>query len=225
MISVVLRHVDIEGPGLIGDILKQRGVDYEVVDATKQAIPQADMLIPMGGPMSVNDDHEWLKAELAAIRKHVEAGGYLFGTCLGAQLLAKAIGGEVAQAGIREVGSYEADLTEEGLKGQLLSGLGKKLRVFHWHGDTFSRLPNKAVVLATGNGLKQAFAYKNAYGLQFHWEATEEMVKQWINADPDYLKGVPTMPEKVLLEFKENSSHYRNYITTVFGRFLDGISF
>lgn len=80
---------------------------------------------------------------------------------------------------------------------------------------------SKAVVLAEGNGLKQAFSYKNAIGLQFHWEATEEMVKQWIDADEAYLSGVPTTRGIVLQGFRENSRQYRDNITTVFGRFLD----
>lgn len=219
--AAIIKHVEIEGPGLFEDILKERGIEYKTIDTTKQAIPQADILIPMGGPMSVNDDYGWLKAELAHMQRHVESGGYLFGTCLGAQLLAKAIGGQVVAAGIREVGSYEAELTEEGLKDKLLTGIGKRLKVFHWHGETFSELPKQAVILAKGNELNQAFRYGNAYGLQFHWEATEEMIRQWIAADPDYLKGVPTSPEKILKGFKENSIGYHSNLRAVFGRFLD----
>jgi GMP synthase-like glutamine amidotransferase len=215
-----LRHVEIEGPGLLEIILKERGIEHKTIDATKQAIPQVDILIPMGGPMSANDNYEWLKAELAAIGNHVEAGGYLFGTCLGSQLLAKAIGGTVNPAGRREVGSYEAELTEGGGKDRLFSGLGSKLRVFHWHGETFSSLPKGAVVLAKGNWLNQAFRYKNAYGLQWHWEATEEMVKRWISADPFYVERVRKTPQKVMLDFQENMPSYRNNLQNVFGRFL-----
>ena len=219
--AVVLKHVAIEGPGLFEDILRQRGIEYSIIDATKQAIPQADIILPMGGPMSVNDNYGWLKTELAAIGKHVDGGGYLFGTCLGAQLLAKAIGGAVEPAGIREVGSYEVELTPAGLREPLFKGMGKSLKVLHWHGDTFRNLPNGAVVMANGNGLKQAFKYKNAVGLQFHWEATMEMVKQWIDADEEYLKSVPTTREKVLRGFKENSEIYSSHLNGVFGRFLD----
>lgn len=219
--ALVLKHVDIEGPGLSEYLLRQEGVRYSIIDSTTQHIPEADILVPMGGPMSVNDDYPWLKVELAAIRKHVEGGGYLFGTCLGAQLLAKAIGGTVEPAGIREVGSYEVELTPTGIKDPLFRGTGKMLKVLHWHGDTFRSLPEQAVALATGNGLQQAFKYKNAVGLQFHWEATEGMVKQWIDADEGYLAGVPTTREEVLRGFKENSEVYRGNLNTVFGRFLE----
>lgn len=226
--AVILTHAKIEGPGLLEDILRREGVSYRIIDATTQEIPETypkrGILIPVGGPMSVNDDYGWLRKEIEVLRQHVEVGRYLFATGLGSQLLAKVIGGEVEPAGIREVGSYEVELTLAGKLDKLfinVSGRTGQLKVLHWHSETYRNLPQEAVVLATGNGLNQAFRYKNAYGLQFHWEATEEMVKQWIDADPDYLKGVPTTREKVLREFNDNSNYYRQALSTIFGIFLD----
>ncbi len=218
---VVLRHAKIEGPGLLGYILKERGIAYHIIDTAAQTIPKADILIPMGGPMSVNDSCPWLQREMDFIERHIEWGGYAFGTCLGAQLIAKAIGGQVTDAGLREVGNYVEELTGQGMADVVFGGLEAKLPVFQWHGETFGRLPQSAIVLATGNRLNQAFRYGNAYGVQFHWEATEGMVKKWIAADPDYLKGVPTTSDNVLRQFGENSRGYQSSLLTVFGRFLD----
>ncbi|HIG97859.1 TPA: type 1 glutamine amidotransferase [Candidatus Woesearchaeota archaeon] len=216
-----MMHAEIEGPGLLEKVLKEKRIGYRIVDATTERIPDADILIMMGGLVSVNDCHPWLRKELDTIERHLEWGGYAFGTCLGAQLIAKAIGGEVTAAGMREVGNYEAELTAAGISDRSFSGIGAKVPVFHWHGETFSRLPQQAVVLATGNGLNQAFRYGNSYGLQFHWEATKWMAQQWIDADPDYLKGVPTTPEKVLEDFRLNCGSYQSNLRVVFGKFLD----
>src|SRR3989338_858673 len=221
MKATVLTHAGIEGPGLLEDILKERGVKYETVDATTQKIPETDVIIAMGGPMSANDSYRWLISELQGIREHVDGGGYFFGTCLGSQLLAKAIGGSVRKAKIREIGSCEVKLTEGGVKDELFAGFGNRLKVFQWHGETFNSLPIGAAVIATGNAMTQAFRYKNAYGLQFHLEATERMVMAWVEAYHNEVEEGPTTTDKVIQGVIENSDYYHGAVNRIFGRFLD----
>ena len=72
MKATVLTHAGIEGPGLLEDILKERGVKYETVDATTQKIPETDVIIAMGGPMSANDSYRWLISEVEAYHNEVE---------------------------------------------------------------------------------------------------------------------------------------------------------
>lgn len=223
--AVVLRHVDIEGPGLLEDMLKERSVRYEVVDATEldiTGVPKADIMIAMGGPWSANDNYAWVNYELAVIKKHVEAGKPYFGICLGAQMLARAMGGRVVLSP-REVGGYEMQLTGEGAADPLFAGLEGQLifPVFHWHGETVIQPPRAVVLARSRNDSRvQMFRILNAIGMQPHWQDTEEMVKQLIEAAPDYLNGVTT-PERVMREFKENYNTYSSNLKAVFGNFLE----
>jgi len=219
---VVLQHVDRESVGLMKEMLNSLDIQLETIDATKYPIPEADVLISMGGPMSVNDPDPWIAQELHAVRSHVEQNKYFLGICLGSQMLAKAIGGEVVPGTRREVGGYQVQLTEAGQGKSIMSGLPRNLKVFHWHGETFTGLPNGTSVLATGNGMIQAFSYKNALGLQFHLEPTFEMVESWVRADPEYLKGVPTTDDQVLEEFRKDSGSYEQSLGIIFNRFISG---
>src|SRR5204863_2879167 len=104
------------------------------------------------------------------------------GVCLGAQLLAKAVGAEVYRHRQKEIGWYGIELTPEALDDPLFAGLPSTQTVFQWHGDTFD-LPEGAVLLAKGATCRhQAFRLgRAAYGVQFHPEMTLEMVGDWLD--------------------------------------------
>lgn len=217
--AAIITHSEIEGAGLLEEIFQERCIPYETIDATSEEIPKAEIYIAMGGPMSANDNKEWIVRELEKTREHVKAGGHYFGVCLGAQMLAKALGGTVKQ-GRREAGNYAVELTEKGLAEPLLEGLGKRLHTFQWHGETFT-LPERARLLARANGMNQMFAYRNALGIQFHLEARKEMIEDWIKSEPFYAAGAGKTKELVLDEFIQNCGFYGAEAREIFGRFLD----
>ena len=117
---------------------------------------------------------EWIKQALAA-------GLPTLGICLGAQLLAKALGAKVYPNRVKEIGWYSAELTPHADRDPLFEGGGKQITVFHWHGDTFD-LPPGTVRLAESKLCRnQAFRYgRSAYGLQFHIEMTAELIDSWL---------------------------------------------
>jgi GMP synthase-like glutamine amidotransferase len=142
-----------------------------------------DMLIVLGGPMSVHDEEKypWLADEKKFIEKAIERGKKVVGICLGAQLIAEVLGAKVYPNAEKEIGWWPVALTEAGKTNPLLADLADGQQVFHWHGDTFD-LPKGAIHLATSEGCaNQAFLYNNqVLGLQFHLESTAESVVEMI---------------------------------------------
>ena len=186
---LIIKHVDIEGPGLIEHCLEQRAIPYRVICLeTGEPLPKPGgftHIVLLGGPMNVyeEDRYPFLKTEDLFIKEAIQRGKHILGICLGAQLIAKSLGARVTKSPVKEIGWCEVSLTEEGLKDPLFAPLPKAFPVFQWHEDTFeirkwgSRLATSAAVP------NQAFRYgDNAYGLQFHLEVTMEMIREWSDA-------------------------------------------
>lgn len=154
-------------------------------------------LIATGGAMSAFDDasHPWLIGEKWAIRQAAAAGVPFWGVCLGAQLLAASLGAEVWRGPAPEVGMRTVQLTPEATKDPVFRDAPPEVRTFEWHRDTFA-LPGGARLLATGEQYpNQAFAWRNAYGVQFHLESSPEVVEHWARqptgSPPVALDGSP----------------------------------
>lgn len=179
----VLQHVPFEGLGSIETWLSRRGA---LVHPTRfyqsELLPDlrsVDLVIAMGGPMSVNDerDYPWLKAEKAFIREAVERGKAVLGVCLGAQMIASALGARVFANVHREIGWFPVHAVSPDAD---FFRFPPHATVFHWHGETFD-LPPGAVHLARSAGCEnQAFQIGSVIGLQFHLETTPESADQII---------------------------------------------
>jgi GMP synthase (glutamine-hydrolysing) len=186
---VAFRHVPHEGLGLIEPVLRQRGIEIVCADLYNEgaAVPLirgTDGLIFMGGPMSANDPLPYLEREMHIMRDAAGRGQAILGVCLGAQLLAKALGAGVRRNPLPEIGWFEIELTEAGAADPLLGAMNRTETVLHWHGDTFD-LPEGAVWLARSERCaNQAFRVgTNSYGFQFHLETTPEMIADWCAQD------------------------------------------
>jgi GMP synthase-like glutamine amidotransferase len=176
------QHVPFEGLGALEGWLTARGhtltsTRFWAGDTAPAKVDGFDWLIVMGGPMNVNQyrDFPWLKAEKRVVRDAVAAGKRVLGVCLGAQLIADALGGKVYQNAEREIGWFPIKAVPEGKESPL--AFPEETSVFHWHGDTFS-LPPGGVWLARSEGCEhQAFAVgARVLGLQFHLEMTPDDV-------------------------------------------------
>ncbi|MFE3291679.1 type 1 glutamine amidotransferase [Rhodococcus sp. NPDC059234] len=216
----VIKHVAFEGPALIGTMLDAKGIRYEVREPFEgdplPSPPQCVGLVVMGGPMNAMDDaaHPHLAAERALIRGCVERGVPVLAVCLGAQLLAAALGGRVYEGPAGEFGAGRVAVTEAGRADPVVGGLGVALPVVHWHGDTFD-LPDGAVLLAGSDAYAhQAFRFgDSAYGLQFHVELTvDELPVLRAHMPPgtvpdvDHLARVEEVGRTVIGAFLELSS-------------------
>ena len=199
MSVLILKNVPAEGPGTIEDYLRERGIGFRVIDLQSESSPtmqNEDTLVIMGGPMSVNDAdvYPFISKEVALAADFMRKGKKVFGVCLGAQIMAKALGANVYPGPEKEIGWYDIELLEEGIRDPVMSKLAvhpragdfwKKFRVFHWHGETFD-LPKGAVWLAKSALYPhQAFRYgNNSYAFQFHIEVRKETVYEWLKDEP-----------------------------------------
>jgi len=185
MRMAVLQHVPFEGPAAIADWAGARKVSVTVSHLyRKDPLPELlefEMLAVMGGPMSANDEAElhWLTPEIALVRDAIAAEKIVLGVCLGAQIMAKALGAKVYPGSAKEIGWFPVRRTE--ISHPLFAGLPAEFVAFHWHGETFDLPANAEGLASTPATANQAFAVGDrALGLQFHMEATKESVSALI---------------------------------------------
>jgi GMP synthase-like glutamine amidotransferase len=214
---LAIKHVSIEGPGIISDFFRNSKWQLETIDlGNGEKLPSdfnnIEAVIVLGGPMNANEEDRFpfLKEEDIFIKQAIKREMPILGICLGAQLLAKATSAKVRKAKKKEIGWYKVRLTEDGKSDQLFKDLDVELDVFQWHEDTFE-LPDKAVLLATSNICRnQAFRFsKNAYGLQFHIEVTPDMIKAWIK---EYADDEETRSINIQKMFLDTDDKKRKFI-------------
>lgn len=179
----IIRHVDCEGPGYIQEVLQRNAIPFTLIKVDEnEAIPGSldDTLaiISMGGGMSVNDNLPWIAQECDFILQADNAGIPVLGHCLGAQLIAKALGAQVVANPVKEIGWLDVYAKTDHA---LFSGVKFPSEVFHWHGETF-HLPTGAVnLLASENCENQAFIKGSMLAFQCHMEMTEALVTEWVH--------------------------------------------
>lgn len=187
-----IQHVPFEGLGSIADWLADNG--YRITSTrlfNNEPLPEVeaiDLLIIMGGPMSVNDevDYPWLAGEKAFIRKAIDAEIPILGICLGAQLIASALGCNIFRNSKKEIGWFPIEAIPPKKAKQFY--FPPIIQAFHWHGETFD-LPENAIHLARSQGCThQAFQVgTHIIALQFHLETTAESAQALVNHCGDEL--------------------------------------
>ncbi|MFT3991005.1 MAG: gamma-glutamyl-gamma-aminobutyrate hydrolase family protein [Luteolibacter sp.] len=188
---VCLQHVKFEGPGSFQNWLAGKGVDLRCVLVPEEELPPVEScqaVIVMGGPMNIyqHRDHPWLAREKEFIRTCLDHGVPLIGICLGAQLIADALGAWVFQNMEREIGWFPVKLSPEVTES--FPGMKREMQVLHWHGDTFG-LPAGTIRVAGSEACgEQGFWIPGkCLGLQFHPEATRESLEALIENCGDEL--------------------------------------
>ena len=195
---LVLRHVAFEDLGSFGPLLAERGSLIRDIEAGYDDLaaldPLADDLwIVLGGPIGVyeQDAYPFLADELQLLRARLKAGRPTLGICLGAQLIAQALGGRVYPGHGKEIGWKPLTLTEAGYHSPL-AVFAESIPVLHWHGDTFD-LPEGATLLASSDLYPhQAFSWGNhVLALQFHIETTGRGLERWFIGHASEIAATP----------------------------------
>jgi GMP synthase (glutamine-hydrolysing) len=185
--ALVLRHLAFEDLGSLAPVLEAEGYEIKMIEAPSHPlvsldVTSADLLIILGGPIGAFDEAQYpfLLDELELIRQRLASGKPMLGICLGAQLIARALGANVAAMGHKEIGFAPVTLTDAG-RNSVLAPLAQGTPVLHWHGDQFD-IPAQAVRLAATDACPhQAFSVGDqVLALQFHLEVAPQALEAWL---------------------------------------------
>lgn len=224
---LVVEHEADAGLGLLGECFDELGVETTVVGPDAGApVPGSlagyDGLVVLGGTMGPTDDDEapWLPATRALLADAVAQAVPTLGVCLGAQMLATAMGGRVRRIpGDPEVGLHTVELNEAAANDPLLGGFETELPVVQWHWLEADRLPAGAEVLASSPACRnQAFRVGScAWGVQFHPEALGDTAQVWASLDDLSEEGLD--PAEVVREVREAEPRLRTVWSELAARF------
>ena len=201
---LVFQHVPYEPLGTLDPLLKKAGFRIRYVNFGRDPEHRLSLdgyaaLIILGGPMNADDvaNYPNLADEVRIIYEALERNIAILGICLGAQLLAKALGGTIRPSPVKEIGWHNVDVTDAGQRDPVLSTFGSRSEVFQWHEDNID-LPADVVHLASSKVCPaQAFRYgEHTYGFQFHLEADRPLIERWLEV-PDHQAALEAGPDVV----------------------------
>jgi len=230
-----MQHVPHEHLGTLEAIFTDAGCRLVTLNSydAKAAWPSLDAIdgiVSMGGPQSVYEQarYPYLTTEITLMREAVQKQKPVLGICLGAQLLAAALGANVTKNPQKEIGWYPL-MREPGADGDpLCEPFGQTETVFQWHGDTFA-LPKGAVQLFSSPLCEQqAFRYgSSAWGLQFHVEVTAAMIRAWMRVNAAELKTLtgiidPSAIRRQIPQHMQRLQELSQQVATSFCRLVDG---
>lgn len=226
--AIALRHIHFEDLGILSPLLRERGYRIDYLDATVDNLAQVtqsscDLLVVLGGPIGAFDDeiYPFLPSELAVIAHRLQQGLPILGICLGAQLMARALGAKVYSMGKKEIGYGPLALTDEG-RNSALAPLATA-PVLHWHGDQFD-IPAGAKRLAASPVCpNQAFSVgNNALGLQFHLEADPAFIERWLVGHASELAQASIAPGNLRQQARTFGPSLIPLATQAINQWMDG---
>jgi GMP synthase (glutamine-hydrolysing) len=230
---LVLQHVPYEILGTLDPLLRDAGFRIRYVNFGRDPQARPDIsryhgLVILGGPMNCDqcDRYPHLDTEIELIQQAIADGKPVLGICLGAQLIARALGARVRKNPVKEIGWYALSPTADGLADPLFSRLASTQMIFQWHGDTFD-IPEHAQRLASSPDCpNQAFRYgENVYGLQFHLEVDQPMIHRWLHAPVNLrelqsLGDADTRIPRIKADTARYIGHSRELGKTLFGAYI-----
>ena len=228
-----VRHVEREHIGTLAAAFERAGLEYRYGDVFRGApVPETVAgfggLIVMGGPMAVYeaDRYPFLAAEMNLIRRAAQASLPVLGICLGAQLIAGALGARVYPGGQKEIGWYPVEVVAP--DDALARELPASFMAFHWHGDTFDLPAGATRLFRSPLYENQGFRWgRRVCGIQFHFEITAGMIDDWL-ADPGCaaeIAAVPGLdPESIRRQTPQHIAQLERLSAQVFERILTPVS-
>ncbi len=230
----VFRFSDTEGPGHFATFLDANRVPWKLVkldegDAVPPASDAFSGLAFMGGPMSANDELPWTQPVLSLMRDAVRRGVPVIGHCLGGQMLARSLGGEVKKNPVKEIGWNPVEVEDTPRAHEWFGDDLAGFTTFQWHGDTFSIPPGGERILTGPHCANQAYVVGDRHlGLQCHIEMTPEMIASWLQSGAGELKENLSSPavqpaEKIRAEMPRRLPDLSSTADRLYRRWMTGL--
>ena len=225
--AVILQHDPSIHLGNIGPVLEEHGYELRIVDVTAEDVDaidpaEADLVVVLGGEMGAyeTEDYPFLAAEQRLLRSRLAAERPTLGVCLGAQLIAGALGERVYKGETKQIGFRHVEPTEAGVESPVRHFAG--VPVVEWHGDTFE-LPAEATLLASSSDYSnEAFALGDyALAVQFHPEVTDEMHEEWVADGYNELDELAIDPEALRRDRELYSARMQEASRAAFSEWLE----
>ncbi len=221
MAIVVFEHHPLQSLGRLGTVLNEHGHRFKIIqlhagDAVPPDLDDVDGVIALGGPMNVDEGEKypWMQAELDYLRAAHEAPLPVLGICLGAQLLAVALGGKVEAMETPEIGFHPVTSTFFGTTDPVLIGVPWETRPFHAHGYQVTTPPPGGTPMPLqGSAACKCQAFRvglNSYGFQYHFEWTRETIELLIANEPEFYGSGPHAADHILASLDEHYDFYRH---------------
>lgn len=228
----IFRHLPHEGAGYLTEFLVERNIPMQLIaidagDAVPICARDYAGLVFMGGSMSVNDDLPWIPQSLALIRDAVAHDVPVLGHCLGGQLIAKALGGQVTRNPVKEIGWGEVQVVNSDTARQWFGDV-TTFSAFHWHGETFSLPVGAELLLSSAHCSHQAYAIGPHLGLQCHVEMTEAMIEAWCREGAEEISVNLNSPavqtcEVILVDSRVYLSNLQKTANLLYGAWLNEV--
>jgi GMP synthase (glutamine-hydrolysing) len=218
-----------EGAGQLATLIAERGLGQETVfgydaDYDKLDVDHYDALVVLGGAQSAyeTDEYPYLVREIALCHDFMQAGKPIAGFCLGAQILARALGGEVVPGAEKEIGWYDLVLSEAAADDAILQTHPRKLLAYHFHGDRIEDVPGAVNLAFSEITSCQLFRYgADVYGFQYHAEVDQPLVETMCRNNTDYMASNGFDAEAVIAESKTNLPAFAEACKGALNRWLD----
>jgi GMP synthase (glutamine-hydrolysing) len=209
--ALVIRHLAFEDIGTLAPLLQAQGYRVTTYDAGvdelwKIDLDQVDLLIVLGGPIGAGDEalYPFLEEEIDLVRRRLAARRPILGICLGAQLMARALGATVFSMAQKEICFSPLQLTEAGTSSSL-APLTPEVHVLHWHGDQFDIPPGASRLASTERCTNQAFEVgRFGLALQFHIELDHQRFEQWLIGHAAELSEARIDPRKLRAQARKH---------------------
>ncbi|HYR35903.1 MAG TPA: type 1 glutamine amidotransferase [Burkholderiales bacterium] len=229
----IFRASSTEGPGYFATYLERRSIPWQLVrlDAGERVPRDARQfsgLVFMGGPMSVNDDLPWIAPALELVRDAVRKDVPLLGHCLGGQLIARALGGAVRAAPVKEIGWGEVRVADNEVAREWLGAL-PAFETFQWHGEAFSIPPGATRVMENSHCENQGYALGKHFGMQCHVEMTRELIETWLatgSAEIAASRASPAVqePAEMTRDLERRLTALNDVANRIYDRWTEGLS-